>query len=129
MSSIDRKSPSWYVDWRYDAVTQLQENMEHLRTEFRLDAWPRYDAPANKISGPAPDPMRAVSSVSGRGKVALKQRHCLPDRLVEAGKIVGLGQDHEMLSRCQSGYFRSILACRQDDRQGGGIPAQVAGKL
>lgn len=35
--------PDWYPDWRHDAVHQLQEKTERLKTEFRLGDWPRFD--------------------------------------------------------------------------------------
>lgn len=35
--------PDWYPDWRHDAVHQLQDKVERLKSEFRLDEWPRYD--------------------------------------------------------------------------------------
>jgi len=37
------KHPDWYPDWRHDAVHQLQAKVARLKTEFRLDEWPRYD--------------------------------------------------------------------------------------
>jgi hypothetical protein len=34
--------PEWYLDWRHQAVHQLQERNAELAAEFRLGAWQRY---------------------------------------------------------------------------------------
>jgi hypothetical protein len=49
--AISRKSPlpeamqnhDWYDDWRHDALHQLQEKNDRLKSEFGLGGWPRYD--------------------------------------------------------------------------------------
>lgn len=34
--------PDWYLDWRHEAVHQLQEKNARLADEFRVSDWPRY---------------------------------------------------------------------------------------
>ena len=37
------ENPSWYPDWRHEAVHLLQEKNARLHEQFQIDDWPRFD--------------------------------------------------------------------------------------
>jgi hypothetical protein len=37
------KAPDWYADWRRESFEQLLAKQQHLKDEYGLGGWPRYD--------------------------------------------------------------------------------------
>jgi hypothetical protein len=97
--------PSWYPDWRHDAVHQLQEKIARLNEEFRLNDWPRYDydVDAGTLIFSQDGVPKVIAEIQIAGTTSLKagdwlwawaNSHWPPQRVVDSQLVRAFGEEH-----------------------------------
>jgi len=97
--------PARYPDWRHDAVHQLQEKIERLKAEFRLNDWPRYDYDVNAgtLIFSEDGVPKVIAEIQIAGTTSLKagdwlwawaNSHWPPQRVLDSRIVRAFGEQH-----------------------------------
>ncbi|QUD90570.1 DUF6882 domain-containing protein [Phenylobacterium montanum] len=99
------KHPDWYPDWRHDAVHQLQDKIDRLKSEFRLNDWPRYDydIDAGTLTFSENGVPKLIAEIQVAGTTSVKagdwlwawaNSHWPEDRVTDSEIVRAFGQEH-----------------------------------
>jgi hypothetical protein len=113
------KNPDWYLDWRHEAIHQLQDKIARLKSEFRLDDWPRYDYDVDAgtliFSDDGGPKVRAEIQIVGTTSIkagnwlwSWGNSHWPSDRVTDAALVRAFGQEH--------GICELTHDCVEDDK-------------
>jgi hypothetical protein len=99
------KAPSWYADWRHDAVHQLIDKQEILGRDYGLNDWPRwdYDVDAGTLIFSRDGEAKVVADIQVVGTTgsmdwlwALRNAHWPDDVTTDMEKVWQFGLDNEI---------------------------------
>jgi hypothetical protein len=102
---LNGEYPSWYREWRHDAVHMLQAKNDRLKAEFRIDDWPRYDynLDAGSLIFSENGVAKVIADVEFVGSTSIKagdwlwawaNSHWSPDLLVDSLLARTFGEEH-----------------------------------
>ena len=101
------ESPDWYSEWRHEAVNLLQEKNDRLKTEFRIDDWPRYDydVDAGTLTFSDQGIVKVFAEIQIVGTTSVKagdwlwawaNSHWPVDRVTDSQRARAFGEEHSI---------------------------------